>query len=381
MHKDTVYLDYAAATPLDKEVLEVMLPYFNGAFYNPSADYSLARTVKQRFEAARSDVAYLLGAKAGEIVFTAGATEANNLAIKGVMEQYPKARCLISAVEHQSVLAPASGYNCQSVRVDHEGRIDLDDLKRKLTDDVVLVSIMYVNNEVGTVEPLKEAAAIIKDIRTERLNKQKPLPLILHSDACQAANYLDLHTARLGVDLMSLNGGKIYGPKQSGALYVRSGVRLKPQIDGGGQEMGLRSGTENVAGAIGFSISLSKAQTMRTAEAERLRNLRDYFISRLNIDFPRAVINGSIKFRIPNNLHVTFPDQDNERLLIKLDQLGIMAAAGSACSAAKQEPSHVLRAMGISDGDARSSLRLSLGRSTTKSDIDRTIDALKRIIS
>ncbi len=379
--RNKLYLDYAAATPLDAEVLAVMKPYFNDIFFNPSADYLAAKDTRSALDTARAAVAYCLGAKPGEVIFTAGGSEANNLAIKGIMDGYPKAKLLISAIEHESVIAPAKGYIHKTIKVTRDGRLDLADLQNKLDDSVVLVSIMYANNEVGTIEPLKEAAAVIAEARIKRHEKGNPLPLLLHSDACQAANYLDLHVSRLGVDLMSLNGSKLYGPKQSGALFVRAGVRLQPLIDGGGQEMGIRSGTENVAGSIGFSAALAKAQQMRHDETARLKTLREYFISELNREFPDCVINGSPKYRLPNNVHVTFPGQDNERLLIKLDQNGVMAAAGSACSASKRESSHVLKAMGLSDNYARSSLRITLGRQTTQKDINTALAVFKQIIS
>ena len=206
------------------------------------------------------------------------------------------------------------------------------------------------------------------------------MPLYFHSDACQAANYLDLHVKRLGVDLMTLNGGKIYGPKQSGALFVRYGTLLKPIIEGGGQERNLRSGTENVAADIGLAAALDLAQKTRHQESKRLIILRDYFISRLIKEIPNVVLNGSRSHRLPNNVHITLEGQDNEVLLIALDQAGIMAAAGSACSASKVEASHVLKAIGKSEQYARSSLRFSLGRNNSKSDIDRSIVTLKRLV-
>lgn len=376
-----IYLDYAASTPLDPEILEVMLPYLKSNYFNPSADYNAAREVAHSLAKARSEVAGILGVKTGEIVFTAGGSEANNLAIKGVMDAYPEAKVLFSAIEHDSLLIPASHYAHDSIKVDHFGRIDLEDLRAKLDDSVVLISVMYCSNEVGTIEPLRQIAAILKAERVARSRRGNRLPLLMHSDACQAANYLDLHVNRLGVDLMTLNGSKMYGPKQSGVLFVKSGVNLRPLIEGGGQEFGLRSGTENVAGAIGFAAALTKAQALRETESRRLCELRDHFISRLQSDFNNININGSLRQRLPNNVHVTFPNQDNERLLYGLDAAGIMAAAGSACSAAKNTPSHVLAAMGFSEEYAHASLRFSLGRQTLKVDINRTLLVLKTLIT
>ncbi|MGH7234455.1 MAG: cysteine desulfurase family protein [Candidatus Saccharimonadales bacterium] len=375
-----IYLDYAAATPLDKDVQNAMLPFMGSKFFNPSADYQAAREVKATLNQARSSVAAILSAKPGEIIFCAGGTEANNLAIKGVMDQFPDALLLTSAIEHESVLAPAAQYNHALIKVDAKGRLDLSDLTNQLNERTVLVSVMYANNEIGTIQPLKQVAQALSIIRAERRKSGNKLPLLFHSDACQAGNFLDLHVSRIGVDLMTLNGGKVYGPKQSGILYVRAGVKLKPLIDGGRQEAGLRSGTENVAADIGFAAALSFAQQQRDEQSHKQRELRDYFMLHLAHEFEPAIINGSIKQRLPNNVHVTFPKADNEVLLIGLDRAGIMAAAGSACSASSSVASHVLLAMGLSDAKARASLRFTLGRSTTKAEIDRTISVLKTLL-
>jgi cysteine desulfurase len=239
---------------------------------------------------------------------------------------------------------------------------------------------MYANNEVGTIEPLRDVAEIVAKKRAERQGTHA-LPLYLHTDACQAANYLDLHVSRLGVDLLTLNGGKVYGPKQSGALYVGAHVQLKPQILGGGQERGLRSGTENVAQCVGLATALEIAQTMRHDETARLQELQAYCFKQLEAELPAVIINGSLKKRLPNNLHITIPGVDNERLLMQLDEAGILAAAGSACSASDEEPSHVLKAMGISEAAAQASLRFTMGRQTTQHDIDTLLAALQRFCS
>ncbi len=373
-----IYLDHAAATPVDSAVLRAMQPYFGREFYNPSATYQPALEVRKALEAARASVAHWLGARPSEVIFTAGGTEANNLAIYGVMRQHPKANVVVSAIEHESVLEPAGEYERRIVAVRPDGRVDLDDLRRAINDQTVLVSIGYANNEVGTVQPIREIGRLVADIRRQR--GAKGLPLYFHTDACQAANYLDLHTARLGVDLLTLNGGKIYGPKQSGALYVKAGLELRPQVRGGGQERDLRSGTENVAFAVGLASALHKAQAGRKAEAARLQQLQQHFFEEVASRLPAAIINGSRKWRLPNNIHLTFPGQDNERLLLQLEQAGILAAAGSACSANNYEPSHVLRALGISEADARASLRLTMGRSTTKAQMEKTVRTLADLL-
>jgi len=376
-----IYLDHAAATPMDEDVLAAMQPFFAEQFYNPSATYLPARAVRAALDDARSKVAYWLGVRPSEIIFTAGGTEANNLVIQGVLRKNPNCSVTVSSVEHDSVLAPAQKYNCSVALVTEQGRVDLDDLRQKITDETVLVSVMYANNEVGTVQPIRLVAQMVSEIRSARQKAGNATPLYLHTDACQAANYLDLHVSRLGVDMMTLNGGKIYGPKQSGVLYVASHVQIEPLIYGGGQERGLRSGTENVASAVGFAAALDAAQTMRHEEAKRLIKIQNYAYQQIAEKLPAAVVNGSIKQRLPNNLHITLPGQDNERMLLQLEQAGIIAAAGSACSASSEEPSHVLRAMGLSDADAQSSLRFTMGRGTMQSDIDTLVTTLVNLTS
>ncbi len=376
MPKQFIYLDHAAATPVDPAVLEAMQAYFTDKFYNPSATYEPALEVRKALEAARSTVAHWLGARSSEIIFTAGGTEANNLAIHGVMRQFPGANVVVSTIEHDSVLAAAGDYDCRLVAVQPDGRLDLDDLSAKIDDKTVLVSIGYANNEIGTVQPLREVAKIIAGKRRGR-----KLPLYFHTDAAQAGNYLDLHVARLGVDLLTINGGKLYGPKQSGALYVKTGLELKPLIAGGGQERGLRSGTENVAFAVGLAKALDMAQERKHEELKRLETLQLYFMKSLEKELPQTIINGTRRWRLPNNVHLTLRGQDNERLLIELEQKGVLAAAGSACSASDEEPSHVLKAIGLNDTDARASLRFSMGRVTTLDMVDRTVKDLANLLS
>lgn len=376
MSKSTIYLDYAAATPLDSDVLTAMKPYFSQKFYNPSAGYTSAQQVRKDLDLARAQVAHWLGARSSEIIFTAGGSEANNLAIHGLMRQYPEANIVVSGIEHESVLTTAEHYDYREVGVCADGTVNLDDLFNKIDDNTVMVSIMYANNEIGTIEPIGDISRKVAEVRTARTAKGNKLPIYLHTDACQAANYLDLHVARLGVDMMTLNGGKIYGPKQSGALYIKGDIKLLPLIDGGGQERRLRSGTENVAGAIGFSRALGIAQSLRQTEVKRLRELQLQFFESIEDQLPLAVVNGSKKQRLPNNVHLTFPGIDNERLLIQLDEAGVQAAAGSACSASDEEPSHVLKAIGLSDAQAQSSIRLTMGRATESANILKTLKSL-----
>jgi cysteine desulfurase len=370
------YFDYAAATPLDDAVLQAMRPYLSQQFYNPSATYGPAREVAAQLLQARGSVARWLGCRTSEVLFTAGGTEANNIAIHGTMAGYPDANIVVSAIEHDAVLLPACRYDCRIADVDPQGVIDMADLRNKVDDNTVLVSVMYANNEIGTIQPIRDIARLVAEVRDQRRKAGNSRPLYLHSDACQAANYLDIHVARLGVDMMTLNGGKIYGPKQSGVLYVKGGISLRPLTQGGGQENGLRSGTENVAACVGFATALDIAQTARHNEGRRLQLLQQYFISTLAKRLPGAVINGSLKKRLPNNIHITVPGYDNERLLIQLESKKVLAAAGSACSASNDEPSHVLRAIGLDDGQAQASLRFSMGRGTTGDEVDQAIDAL-----
>jgi cysteine desulfurase len=378
--EDKIYLDYAAATPVDPAVIEAMRPFWSDDFYNPSANYLAANSVRRKLDGARADVAEILGARPNEIIFTAGATEADNLAVQGVMRRFPGANVVVSAVEHEAILAVSEQFERKIAPVGLDGKVDLEKLGQLIDDKTVLVCVMYANNEIGTIEPLREIAKIINQTRSERQKSGNKLPIYLMSDAAQAANYLDLHVSRLGVDLMSLNGGKIYGPKQSGCLFVKSTVQLEPLIYGGGQERGVRSGTENVAQSVGFAKALRLVQGDRGSESRRLTDLQIYFWDRLARDFPGAVVNGSKKQRLPNNLHFTLPGIDNERLIYALDERGIAVAAGSACSASDETSSHVLLALGMSDEQARSSIRLSMGRSTTREQLDKFLAVLKSIL-
>ena len=375
-----IYLDYAAATPVHPEVFTAMQPFFYEQFYNPSASYQAGQNARRALESARRDVAYALGARGSEITFTAGGTESTNLAIHGIMQLHPGAELVVSAIEHEAVLAPSAQYSVRYAPVDKSGLVDMDALQNCISDATVLISVMYANNEVGTIQPLRAVGLLAESIRKDRKARGIDMPLYVHTDACQAGLYLDVHVSRLGVDLLTLNGGKMYGPKQSGILYAASHVRFRPQIVGGGQEHGMRSGTENVAQAVGFATALVRAQADRHERIKNMLVLQKNFQNNLQQAVPTIVINGAQKHRLPNIIHVTIPGQDNERMLYALDERGIMAAAGSACSASDEEPSHVLRAMGLSDDDARASLRFTMGDSTTETDLNDTVRMLAEII-
>jgi cysteine desulfurase len=371
-----IYLDYAAASPVDKRVLDEMLPYFTENFHNPSALYEGARHAKQSLDFARSKTAQLIGAKPSEIIFTAGGTESANLAIHGIMHnREATAHLVVSAIEHDAVMMPSVQYPHAIVSVDSKGLTDLRSLRNSCTDNTVLVSIMLANNEIGTVQPIREISGTIHKIRHDRKSRGVKTPIYLHVDACQAPLYLDINVSRLGVDLMTLNGGKIHGPKQSGILYVKAGVVLTPIIAGGGQEWGYRSGTENVAFAVGFSKALELADKGRQKRARDMTKLRDYFMKGLE-DKLNAEITGHRTHRLANNVHVIIPGVDNERVLFALDDAGVDAAVGSACSASKDVSSHVLLALGKSDDEARASLRFSLGKSTTEEILDQVLEVL-----
>jgi cysteine desulfurase len=337
--------------------------------------------LRKDLDAARAQVALVLGARPSEIVFTAGATEANNLVIRGVMAQYPDSNIIVSSVEHDSVLLPAREFDSKEAAVDAKGIVDVDALIKMVDDHTVLVSVMYANNEIGSIQPVHQIALALEQLRKARRQAGNERPLYLHTDAAQAANYLDLHVSRLGVDFMTLNGGKIYGPKQSGVLFASSQTRFRPQIVGGGQERGQRGGTENVAGSIGMAKALTRVQEKRAEETTRLKELQNLFFDLLEKAIPGIVINGSRKNRLPNNIHITIPGQDNERVLIELDEAGILAAAGSACSASNEEPSHVLRACALSDEYAQSSLRFSMGRGTSEQDVRKAVETLANIVA
>ena len=372
-----IYLDYAAATPVDPKVMAAMQPYFSDTFFNPSATYLRARDVSKKVQEARESIAKSLGVRPAELIFTAGGSEANNLAIHGIMKQFPDKHLVVGASEHASVLEPAKAYRHDVARLHTDGRIDLEALSKAISEDTVLVSVMLANNEIGTIAPLRKVADLIKTIRQKRSVEGNTLPLYLHSDVCQAVFYLDTHPTRLGADLLTFNGGKIYGPKQSGLLYVKTGVQISSLIQGGGQERNLRSGTENVPSIIGFKEAFCRAVKKHEQNHAQLADLQASFITLLAQHVPQAQLNGSEKYRLPNNVHITIPGCDNERVMMELDERGIECAVGSACSASHDEPSHVLKAIGLTDAEAQSSLRFTMGLETTKEDIETAVLALR----
>jgi cysteine desulfurase len=371
MSDETIYLDHAAATPLDERVFTVMRPYFSELFYNPSSPYAPALAVRREYEAAKQTLARAIGAKADELVITAGATESINLAFGSV-----EGHVVTANIEHHSVLKAAQRHDHTIIASDARGLISSDSVKKAIRPDTRLVSIAFANNEIGTVQPLRNIAAVVRDERERRLGIGDTTPIYLHSDASQGAGQLDIHMARLGVDLLTLNAGKVYGPKQVGLLWAASHVHLQPQIVGGGQERGLRSGTENVAGTIGFARAMELAEKHRKFEGERLTKLRDNLQKRLVAAFPKAVISGHVKRRLPGHLHISFPGLDAERLVFALEARGVLVATGSACAANKGTRSHVLTAIGLAPEIADGSLRLTLGHLSDEANTVKAADII-----
>lgn len=376
-----IYLDHAAATPLDSEVLKAMQPYLHEEYFNASASYLEAKAVSKAIQMARATLAGCLGVRPAEIIFTAGGTEANNLAVQGVMRAFPDGNIVTSPLEHDSVLAPARLFDIREAAAGPSGVVSEDDLLGRIDDKTVLVSVMYANNEIGTIQPITRIARLLAEVRAERKSSGNDRPLYFHTDACQAGNYLHLLADKLGIDLMTINAGKLYGPKQTGALYVKAGTLLQPLILGGGQEWNLRSGTENAANIIGFAKALEIAQSMREEESQRLQRLRQSFLARLAKQLPEVSLTTSHTHVLPNNVHITVPGHDNERLMMALNEAGIVTAVGSACSASSDEPSHVLGAIGLTDKRARSTLRITMGRGTTRAELDETVSTLAKLIS
>lgn len=368
-----IYLDYAAATPVDPEVLSAMLPYMAEIFYNPSAPYRLARKAKADYEQARARLAHEIGAKPDNLVICAGATEANNLALNSA-----EGKILVCATEHESVLAAAEAKDHALIPVHRDGRVDMDALERLLTPEVGLISISLANGEIGTIQPIRDIAKLVASKRQERLQAGESQPLWLHTDASQAANALAINVASLHVDMLTLSAAKIYGPKQVGLLWAEDGIAIKPLIQGGGQEGGVRSGTENVAGAVGFARALELVSSRRAQEAKREEILRDRLQKALLARFPWAEVQGpkKAKLRLPGLLHISFPDLEARRLVILLEDRGVSVGTGSACAASRMKESHVLEAVGASSAVADGSLRITLGAPVTEGDIE---EAAQRI--
>jgi cysteine desulfurase len=379
-HYSYIYLDTAASTSVADEVIAEMLPYLKEQYGNPSSIHKFGRETTRAINVARRRVGEMIGASSPhEITFTSGGTEANNLALKGtamhIKSKMPEKNIIItSSIEHDAVLEPCKdledrGFVITLLPVTREGFVRPSDLRNVISEDVALVSIMYANNEVGTIQPVKELAEIAHRAGA-----------LFHTDAVQAAGKLSLNVKNSGADMMSLSSHKINGPKGVGALYIKSNTKVLPIIHGGGQEWYLRSGTENVPGIVGFGKACELASNRMKQYQDYVTGLRNYVVDRVLKEIPRSRLNGLSTERIANNAHFTFFGVNGEDLIIKLDENGIAASTGSACSVKKQKPSHVLKAMGFSYEEITGSLRLSLGMHNTQHDADRAVDILSSII-
>ncbi|MDX6277012.1 MAG: cysteine desulfurase [Nocardioidaceae bacterium] len=362
-----IYLDEAATTPLSREVLEAMWPFLSTEFGNPSSHHEVGEAARRALDRARADVAGVLGARAAEITFTSGGTESDNTAIKGIALAAPRGRhIIVSAVEHPAVLESAEflgrlDYDVTVLGVDRAGMVSPEELAAALRDDTTLVSIQYANNEVGTIQPIQELAAVAA-------HRGAPF----HTDAVQAAGWLDLDVAALGVQAMSISGHKIGAPKGVGILYVGRRTPFEPLIHGGGQESGRRSGTENVAAAVGMAAALTHPSDSFEATVGR----RDAFIARVLADVPGAVLTGHPTQRLPGSASFVFPGTSGEAILLELESRGIVCSSGSACAAGSDEPSHVLTAMGYDGPTAQTAVRFTFGRTTTADDLEVTATEL-----
>ena len=372
-----IYLDYAATTPTRPEVVREMTPYFNQAFGNPSAIYAYGQEAKNGIELARSKVAALIGARDEEIVFTGGGTEADNFALKGVAfaNQKKGNHIITTAIEHHAVFESCKflakmGFKITYLPVDKYGLVDPDDVKKAITEKTILISVMHANNEVGTIQPIKEISKIAGEAG-----------VYLHTDAVQSAGHIPADVNQLGVDLLSMSAHKLYGPKGVGALYIRKGTKLVSFMHGGGQENSRRAGTENVPGIVGFGKAAELAGQEIKEEEAHLTGLRDKLITGILKNIDRTYLNGHPVKRLPNNVNISVEFVEGESMCLNLDMAGICASTGSACSSESLEPSHVLLAMGVEPVKAHGSLRFTLGKWTTDEEIDKVLEVLPRIIS
>jgi len=374
-----VYLDHSATTPVRKEVADLVLSYMTTNYGNPSSIHSFGREAKKALENAREQVAGLIGANADEIIFTSGGTEADNLAIIGAaFANQKKGKHLItSAIEHHAVLdsfkyLEKQGFEVTYIPVDEYGLVNPDDVIKAISKQTILISIMHVNNEVGTIQPIKEIAEMVKS---------KSQDIIIHTDAVQSAGKIPVDVNELKVDLLTASSHKIYGPKGVGCLYVRKGTRIEPRFFGGGQERKRRPGTENLPGIVGFGKAAELAKQELKQEMEKLSELRDMLIDGILKTIPDVKVNGDRKRRIPGNVNISVRYVEGEALLLSLDMKGIAASSGSACTSGSLDPSHVLLAMGIPHEVAHGSLRMTLGRDNTKEDIQYVLDTLPEIVN
>lgn len=369
-----IYLDHASTTPVDKKVLKKMTPFFHKKYGNPSSIHSFGQEARVAIDESREKVADFLNCDPKEVIFTGSATEANNIFIQGIIDAVDNPHVITSAIEHDAVLETVeeSGGEYTVLDVDEDGFVKLEDLKEAINENTVLVTVMYANNEIGTIQPIREIAELIKE-----KNKDRGRRIYFHSDAAQAAGYLNCDVKKLNVDGLTLSGHKIYGPKGVGVLYKKRDVNVEPITYGGGQEDGLRSGTYNTPLIVGMAEAVELLRDNKKKETEEIR---DYLIKKVLQDVEGASLNGPKENRLSNNANFSFEGAEGESIVMILDQEGIATSTGSACSSKTLEASHVLKAIGLEDLKAHSSLRVSVGRSTTKKDIDKFVEVLKKTI-
>ena len=368
-----IYLDNAATTPVDREVIEEMLPYFTQKYGNASSLHSFGREARDAIEGSRERVAELIGAKSEEIIFTAGGTESDNIAIKGIAFRKGKGHIITSQIEHPAVMATCQhlerkGFDVTYLPVDRYGMVNPEDVENAIRDDTILLTIMHANNEIGTIEPIEQIA---------RIAKERGIPF--HTDAVQSVGKIPVDVSKLDVDMLSISSHKIYGPKGVGALFIKEGLSLEPVMHGGGHEKGLRPSTENVPGIVGLGKACELAESRMEEDMKNMIRLRNKLIEGV-LEIEESYLNGHPEKRLPNNAHFRFEAVEGESLLLSLDDKGIAGSTGSACSSKKLKPSHVLLAIGLNEVQAHGSLRLTLGRENTEEEIDYVIETLPEIV-
>ena len=370
-----IYLDNAASTQIHDDVFESMIPYMREQYGNPSSIHRRGRSARKAVELARKQIASLVNANSSEILLTSGGTESNNMALFGATINSPNSHIVTSSIEHDAILEPCrmlegAGYDVTYLPVDRFGIVDISKLESLISEKTKLVSIMYANNEVGTIQPIFEIAKICREKN-----------ILFHSDAVQAVGKIPLDVKKIPIDMLSISSHKLNGPKGVGALYIREGTSLSPVIYGGGQERGLRSGTENVAGIVGFGKACDIARETIHHNLQNIKDLRDYMVRRITSEIPHTSLNGHPENRLPNNAHMTFLGVNGEDLIIKLDEYDIHASTGSACSVHTQKASHVLKSMGFSHEQITGSLRLTLGIFNDKKQVDEVVYVLKKVVA
>lgn len=377
-----IYLDHAAATPVNEKVLTSMMPYFSEKFFNPSSPYFPAIEVKREYEAAKTEIARLIGGKSDELIMTAGATESVNLAFSSAISEEEDSEILVGKFEHHSVMAAAEKFgHAIEVNITKNGTIDINDLKNKISPKTRIISVMIANNETGVIQPITKISELVRAERQRRLTNGETNPIYLHSDASQGVGQINIHVSRLGVDMITLNAGKIYGPKQTGLLWANRDVKLVAQVVGGGQERNLRSGTENVASVVGFAKAMQLSEKHRKSENQRLKKLKDRLKNLLSLSFnpSQMIFLGDEKKQLNSHISVSFPGLDAERLVFALESRGVLVATGSACAANKATRSKSLCSMGLSDKIIDGSIRISLGKLSDEENIEMAANIISEI--